>query len=136
MAEYGKYTEYNEEEMKSKATDLKNKISTAKGELSSFESTLSDDIWKASSKDTLKKAFQTLNDDVNTEINAALDKITTVANYIGDYKKAESRAKEIKQSITTAKSTNPDADTSALESELSVEEGKMETAVSNVNTNL
>lgn len=159
MAEYGKYKDIDEGTLSSEATDLQGKLSTAQGELSSFKGELTDDIWKAGAKGTLMTAFNTLDTDVYTNLNTDLGTIVSIATEIGNYKTAEAAALAAKAAISEAETTRTaaiaardsapegtdvsgyqstiDACDATIEAQgkiLAEEEGKMETAVSNINS--
>lgn len=136
MANYNLYNGINTNEIKTKAKDLKDQVDRAKGNLSSFESSLSDSIWKASSKDTLKKAFKTLNEDVTKEITDALNTAITVAGYIDDYNEAKKNAEDYISKLKSADSEKDAASIPGWESALAEAEANMDTAESNVNTAL
>lgn len=148
MAEYGKYTDINEGQLSSDASSLQGKLKTAQSELSSFQGTLTDDIWKAGAKATLLTAFGTINDDVYANLDSDLSKIISIADEIGKYKTAETAAKgykkeieELNSSISAAESADPPEPTGDLytakataEKNLATEEKNMEDAVTNINT--
>ena len=147
MAEYGKYTDINESQLSSDASSLQGKLKTAQSELSSFQGTLTDDIWKAGAKATLLTAFGTINDDVYANLDSDLTKIISIAAEIGNYKKAETAAKgykkdieDLKSAISAAESADPPEPTGDLysakataEANLATEEQNMETAVTKIN---
>ncbi len=101
MANYGLYASINEGSLQSAASSLKAKSASCKGELESFKGTLTDDMWKATAKQTLLNGYDKLSSEVYSEIDSKLDSIDTVCSLISQYKAAEANAKSCKESLAS-----------------------------------
>ena len=131
-ATYGLYSSLKGKtgDLISKAEDLKGELSSNKSKLSSHKSGLTDDIWKAKSKNTLTTAYDKIESEVLKEIEEQLDKIKTVCGYVNDYHTAETNALDLKKQIEAA--VNNKKDPSLIKQALIEEEKKMDSAEENV----
>ena len=101
MANYGLYANINEGSLQSSASSLKAKAASCKGELESFKGTLTDDMWKATAKQTLLTGYDKLSSEVYSEIESKLDTIVSVCNLITQYKEAETYAKIYQEQLSS-----------------------------------
>ena len=101
MATYGLYSGINEGSLQSAASSIKAKISSARGELESFKGSLTDDMWKASAKQTLITGYDKLSGEVYAEIEQQLDNVDSVCSLIAEYKTAEINAKKCRDQINS-----------------------------------
>lgn len=98
MAKYGLYKNIEPSSITSAVESLKTDLKKSKQELTTLNNSLSDDIWKCSAKGTLKKAFNTIDSEVYTEIDNNLNNLSEIASLISKYKKAEQNAEDCKNS--------------------------------------
>ena len=101
MATYNLYASINEGSLQSSASSLKAKAASCRGELESFKGSLTDDMWKATAKQTLLNGYDKLSSEVYPEIEKKLDSIDTVCSLIAEYKAAEASAKECQAKLNS-----------------------------------
>ncbi len=130
------YNHYNGVEpgsITSATASLRQKVQTSKSKLSSFQSSLSDDIWKASAKQTLLTAFKTIDGEVCTDILDKLDKADQIAGYITQYNEAKEQANGYSESLRGSTKDTPQSSIDSWRQGLSSAEQTMRDCVSNIN---
>ena len=101
MANYGLYANINEGSLQSNVTELISKFTSKQGELESFNGTITEDMWKAESKQTFKNGIDKIVSDAYQELLNKLNDIISVCGYIETYKEAEGNANYNKNLLTT-----------------------------------
>ena len=133
MANYNLYKNINPGNITSATSSLRSKLTPAQTKLSSFQSSLNDNIWKAKSKSTLLTAFKTIDGEVYKEVLDNLSKLDEAAGYIKEYNDAKKIALQYKEKLAGATEKTPQSDISSWQSEVSKQEGIMDSAESKVN---
>jgi len=117
----------------SATSSLRQKVESARSKLGSFKTSLSDSVWKANAKQTLFKAFDTLDTDVYEEILDKLSKVDEIAAEITKYNSAKGRAEGYLDSLNKSNKNTPQSSINTWRQNLSTEEGTMRECVSNIN---
>lgn len=126
MANYNLFKNIDTGAITSATSSLRQKVTSSQTKLNALDGSLSDGIWKAPSKATLKDAFGRINSEVYTEILASLDALDSAAGIIAKYNDAKSAAETLKGYINNATDETSAASLSSWKSELSIKEGIME----------
>ena len=98
MANYNLYDDIDESKLLSLTDTLTKDISTNQSELTEFSDSLSEDMWKASAKETLKAGYTKL-DEVFTELSNEVEKVQQACNAITEYKQARAQALDYQKTI-------------------------------------
>ena len=130
---YSHYTGVEPGSIKSATASLRSKVKTAQGKLSTFKSSLGEDVWKATAKETLFKAFTTLDTEVYKEILDKLDKADEIADYITKYNSAKKSAEGYKSNLSNATDKTPQSSINSWQQGLTAEENTMKDCVSSIN---
>ena len=99
MANYNLFNNIDPGSITSATSSIHQKMTTNQSKLSSFSSSLSDGIWKAPSKATLKEAFSKINDEVYKDILDSLDTLDKAAAIISKYNDAKAAAEKAKENL-------------------------------------
>ena len=127
MANYNLYNNIDPGSLSSAASSLSQKLKTSQSKLTTFNSSLSDGIWKAPAKATLKDS------EVYTNLLADLGKAETISGLISKYKTARDNALKYDGYLKSATKDTPASDISSWESSKAAEERIMEDCESQIN---
>ena len=133
MANYNLFKNIDPSSITSATSSIRQKITTSKTKLSSFSSSLSDGIWKAPSKATLKDAFTRIDSEVYTDIINSLDALDQAAGIIAKYNDAKTAAETYRGYIDGDDKEKPSPNLSQWKSNLSIKEGIMEECERQIN---
>ena len=133
MANYNLYDNIDPGSLSSAASSLSQKLKTSQSKLTTFNSSLSDGIWKAPAKATLKEAFGKIDSEVYTNLLADLAKAETISGLISKYKTARDNALKYDGYLKSATKDTPASDISSWESSKAAEERIMEDCESQIN---
>lgn len=99
MSQMGLYSKINENTIKANANTLKKSFENEKKRLDEYKLTLTENIWKASSKKTFITGIEKIQTDVYEKIENKLDSLIVVCERITDYKTAESDYKKAQEEL-------------------------------------
>jgi hypothetical protein len=130
---YNHYKGVDPDSITSAAESLKKKVESSRSKLNSFKTSLSDSVWKASAKETLFKAFETLDSEVYEDILNKLGKAEEVAGYITKYNNAKSKAEGYLDNLNNSTKDTPQSSIDTWRSNLTDQEDLMRQYVSSIN---
>ena len=133
MANYNLYKGISTGSITSATSSLRSKINTAKTNLSTFQSSLTDGVWKAGAKQTLFTAFDTINNQVCKQILDKLDTADTIAGEIDKYNAARDSANTYAGYINSATEETSASDIASWRSSLDAAEKTMEECERTIN---
>ncbi len=133
MANYDLFKNIDPGAITADTASIRQKITTSQSKLSSFSSSLSDGMWKAPSKATLKDAFSRIDSEVYKDILDSLAKLDQAAGIISKYNDAKSAAETYKGYIANYNESIPDSVLQSWKSNLSIKEGIMEECERQIN---
>ena len=133
MANYDLYKNINPGSVTSATSSLRQKVTTSQSKLDSFSGSLSDGMWKADSKATLKDAFSRIDSEVYADILAYLDKLDTAADLVSQYNDAKTAAETYKSYINSATDETPASDINSWKNSLATKEKIMEDCEAAIN---
>ncbi len=133
MANYNLFKNIDPGAITADTASIRQKITTSQSKLSSFSSSLSDGMWKAPSKATLKDAFSRIDSEVYKDILDSLAKLDQAAGIISKYNDAKSAAETYKGYIANYNESIPDSVLQSWKSNLSIKEGIMEECERQIN---
>ncbi len=133
MANYNLFKNIDPGAITADTASIRQKITTSQSKLSSFSSSLSDGMWKAPSKATVKDAFSRIDSEVYKDILDSLAKLDQAAGIISKYNDAKSAAETYKGYIANYNESIPDSVLQSWKSNLSIKEGIMEECERQIN---
>lgn len=133
MANYNLFKNIDPGAITADTASIRQKLTTSQSKLNSFSSSLSDGIWKAPSKATLKEAFSKIDSEVYQEIYDSLGRLDEAAGIISKYNDAKSAAETYKGYIANYNESIPDSVLQSWKNELSIKEGIMEECERQIN---
>ena len=133
MANYNLFKNIDPSSITGATSSIRQKITSNQSKLSSFSSSLSDGMWKAPSKATLKEAFSKINDEVYKDIISSLDTLDQAAGIISKYFDAKTAAETYQGYINNDDKENPSPRLGEWKSNLSIKEGIMEECERQIN---
>ena len=133
MANYNLYKNIDPGSLKSAASSLSQKLKTSQSKLSTFDSSLSDGIWKANAKATLKEAFGKIDSEVYKSLLDDLGKAETIAGLIEKYNAARSKAETYNSYLSSATKETPQSSIDEWQRNKLAEEQIMDDCESQIN---
>ena len=128
MANYNLYDDIDTGAISSAITSLNTKLQKVSTNVTTTQSAFTDSVWKATAKQTLFTAFNTINTEVIQDIKDYLSDLESIVGYIGDYRTARSNAKTASSNIVPNGKDN-----TYWNGVLSSAETAMDTAEKNIN---
>ena len=104
---YNHYKGVEPDSITSATSSLRQKVESSRSKLNTFKTSLTDSVWKASAKETLFKAFETLDGEVYKDILDKLSKADEIAGYISKYNDAKSRAEGYLNNLNNSTKDTP-----------------------------
>ncbi len=133
MANYNLYKNIDPGSLSSAASSAKQKLSTHKTKLTTYNSSLNDSIWKAPAKATIKEAFGKIDSEVYTDLDTNLGKLTQIASQIEKYNTARDKALAYKGYLDSATKDTPSSSIDSWKRGLSEQEGIMDSCEQAIN---
>ena len=133
MANYELYKNIDPGSITSATSSIRQKITTNQTKLQSFDASLTDSMWKAACKATLKEAFGKIDGEVYPEILAGLDALDTAAGLVEKYNAAKADALTYKGYLANATEDTPQSDINTWKLNLESKEQIMEDCESKIN---
>ncbi len=133
MANYNLYKNIDPSSLSSAASSAKQKLSTHKTKLTTYNSSLNDSIWKAPAKATIKEAFGKIDSEVYTDLDTNLGKLTQIASQIEKYNTARDKALAYKGYLDSATKDTPSSSIDSWKRGLSEQEGIMDSCEQAIN---
>ena len=133
MANYDLYKNIDPGSITSATSSLRQKITTNQTKLQSFDASLTDSMWKATCKATLKEAFGKIDGEVYPEILSALDNLDNAAGLVQQYNDAKEAALTYKGYIQNATEDTPESDLNSWRLNLEAKEKIMEDCEQKIN---
>ncbi len=133
MANYDLYKNIDPGSITSATSSFRQKLTTNQTKLQSFDSTLTDSMWKAACKATLKEALGKIDGEVYPNILDALSTLDTAAGLISEYNDAKQAALTYKGYLSNATEDTPESDISSWKLSLEAKEKIMDDCESKIN---
>ena len=133
MANYDLYKNIDPGSITSATSSLRQKLTTNQTKLQSFDSTLTDSMWKATSKATLKEALGKIDGEVYPNILSALDNLDTAAGLITQYNDAKEAAIKYKGYLSNATEDTLESDINSWKLNLEAKEKIMDDCETKIN---
>ena len=133
MANYDLYKNIDPGSITSATSSLRQKLQTNQTKLQSFDSSLTDSMWKAACKATLKEAFGKIDGEVYSDLMAGLNNLDTAAGLIQQYNDAKNDALTYKGYINNATDETSESEINSWRLKLEAKEKIMEECESKVN---
>lgn len=132
MAKYGLYKNIETSTIRSEVSKIQSSLKNTKQDLEKINNSLTDSEWKANAKQTLLKAFSTINGEVYSDIDSSLSNLLDIASLIDEYKRAEDQAKGYISKLDSATEETSQSLKSTWETKLSECESKMDECVNSI----
>ena len=132
MANYDLYKNIDPGSITSATSSLRQKLTTNQTKLQSFDSSLTDGMWKATSKATLKEALGKIDGEVYPNILSVLDSLDTAAGLITQYNDAKDAAIKYKGYISNATEETLESDINSWKLSLEAKEKIMDECESKI----
>ena len=133
MANYDLYKNIDPGSITSATSSIRQKLTTNQTKLQSFDSSLTDSMWKATCKATLKEAFGKIDGEVYPDLLASLDKLDSAAELIEEYNAAKADALTYKGYLANVTEDTPQSDINTWKLNLETKETIMEKCESSIN---
>jgi len=129
---YDMYNGIDTSSVSSISSNAKSEINSLKSKIDTFSSSLSDDIWIASSKSKLTSALSKIDSEILSKLESTFNDIDSALSAINDYNSNREAALKNKEILNENKNKE-NVDLTSVENAIEEQEKAMQNAINKVN---